>query len=160
MIGDTARIRLISGDRYQGVVVGQTADTIVLRCVPVGDHGVPARPAETYTRQECRLGLDEVIEVSTLRGRARHPGAGAMIGALIAGVAGAFIGGAACSPSAFDCDVFNGVVAGFVVFGAGGALVGTGVGVLITSERWDLVVLRDPSRQNVTHGLAMRIYPP
>ncbi len=104
------------------------ADSLVMR----PEYGGPSRlviPLASLTRFEVH------------RGGKSHVGAGAGYGALAGAVIG--VGSAAILCSSDDCDEYTGAV--YLVLGGGGAvaglLIGSIVGALITTERWEEIPL-------------------
>jgi hypothetical protein len=103
-----------------GEVVQLTYDTLVI--VPEGNGS-----AQTFYPGDLRK-----IEVS--QGKKSNVGKGAWIGAAAGAVSG-FIIGYAGGPNNYCTEVGCGAALA-AVFGAGGALVGMGVGVALSGERW------------------------
>ena len=103
-----------------GEVVQLTYDTLVI--VPEGNGS-----AQTFYPGDLRK-----IEVS--QGKKSNVGKGAWIGAAAGAVSG-FIIGYAGGPNDMCTEVGCGAALA-AVFGAGGALVGVGVGVATSGERW------------------------
>jgi hypothetical protein len=129
-----ARVRLVQSDsitRSQaGAVVAVRPDGMTLR----RDH-----PGDTLA-----IGFAGIQRLDLSRGRHGH----ALIGLGLGAVGGALLGvaiGSANSGSNGSYQIFSksdNEVAGAVLFGAAGALVGTVVGAFIRTERWHTVWLR------------------
>lgn len=103
-----------------GNVADLASDTLVI--LPEGGG-----EGQTFLRRNVRK-----IEVS--QGEKSNVGKGAWIGATAGAVCGAIVGA-----TVEDCDPYCGgalALMGAGMFGAGGALVGMGVGALIKTERW------------------------
>jgi hypothetical protein len=145
-VGDRVRVTAADVGRREGTVQLLTTDSLVMRpeygAWPVysaysapkySAYGAPNRlaiPFASVTRLEL-----------SMPGGSRA-GDGALIGLLLGGVGGAFAAGAACASDPwFQDDAGGCAMAGAVVFGAGGALVGAIIGAMITGTRWEEVPL-------------------
>ena len=123
-VSQGARVKIFPSMEGTKPVIGEmvqlTYDTLVI--VPEGNG-----PAQTFYPGDVRK-----IEVS--QGKRSNVGKGAWIGAAAGAVAG-FIIGYAQGPTDVCTEFGCGAALG-AVFGAGGALVGMGVGAATSGERW------------------------
>lgn len=129
--GQTLRVRLADGQRFEAKLVGVDSNPLVLRFVQA-PLGVP------------------ISSINSLWLRRRGTGRGALIGGIVVGAASfAFL--------ALVCNAFSegngceswGAVAGLTLVGGGaGALVGAGIGSLFT--RWQRL---DPQRVTISLGV-------
>ncbi|NIM51536.1 MAG: hypothetical protein GTN62_12050 [Gemmatimonadales bacterium] len=84
--------------------------------------------------------LASVTRLDAHQGRRGHPAQGALIGLAVGAVAGGVTGAVGCGTS-WWCTTQKGVSLGAVIGGLTGALLGTGIGALIKTDRWEQVPL-------------------
>jgi hypothetical protein len=100
------------------------------------------------TATEFAVPLDSVIKLEVHRGRRARTGRGALIGSIV-GVASGAIVGVAVAKGPSTCEDLGWpepcgarlALTGGLLFGASGALVGTVIGALIKTDRWEEVPL-------------------
>ena len=131
-VGDRVRVTApgLGVPNRDGILRLLDADSLVMR----PEYGGPSRlviPLASLTRFEVH------------RGGKSHVGAGAGYGALAGAVIGVGSAAILCSNATFGCAEFTGGV--YLVLGGGGAvaglLIGSIVGALITTERWEEIPL-------------------
>jgi hypothetical protein len=119
------RVRFTPPERMRGLVgtiAGQRHDTLLLRTER--DDTVPVPLAELD-----RLELSRGVHGHALKGL----GLGFLVGAVVGGVVGA-----AVEPDELLGRGVN-VAAGIILGGAGGSLIGLGVGASVRTERWEAI---------------------
>ncbi len=140
-VGDRVRVTAPDLRRREGTVQLLTTDSLVMR----PEYGAPnrlVRRPEYGAPNRLAIPINSVtrLELSTPGGS--RAGQGALIGLALGGVGGGGLLGAACASDPwFQDDAGACAIAGAVVFGAGGALVGAIIGAMITGTRWEEVPL-------------------
>jgi hypothetical protein len=126
--GERVRFRAASvGDgRQQGTVVEQDASALTIKLKAGGDP--------------IRVPLDAFERIEVARGQRRHFWTGAAVG-FVPGFAFGFLVGSAlgCDDQGPDCNAFGDALALGAILGAGTAVVGGLVGLLVKSDRWERV---------------------
>jgi hypothetical protein len=121
-------------ERHVGTLSALTAQIVTLRMED--------------TATEFTVPLDSVIKLEVHRGQRRHAGRGALIGSIVGVTTGVIVGAVVASAPA-TCEDLGWsepcgaqlALAGGLFLGASGALVGTVVGALIRTDRWQEVPL-------------------
>ncbi len=130
-VGDRVRVTAPDVGRREGTVQLLTTDSLVMRLPGYG--GTPNRlaiPLASVTR----------LELSMPGGS--QAGQGALYGFSIGVFGGSVVGFVACEGNDFFVDVASTcALAGAVILGAGGALVGAILGAMISGTRWEEVPL-------------------
>ncbi|HEV8380964.1 MAG TPA: hypothetical protein VGQ29_05225 [Gemmatimonadales bacterium] len=130
--GQTVRVWLADGQRFEARLVGVDSNPIVLRFAQ-SPQSVP------------------ISSINSLWVRRRGTARGALIGGIVVGSVSLGLLSLVCVAlgEGEGCNSWGYVTAGTVVGAAGGALVGAGVGILI--PRWRRV---DPQRLTISFGAA------
>src|SRR5882762_5758526 len=128
--GQTLRVRLADGQRFEAKLVGVDSNPLVLRFVQ-SPLGVP------------------VSSIDSLWLRRRGTARGALIGGIVVGGASFALGAVVCTAlgEGTGCDAWGTVVAFSVAGASVGALLGAGMGSLF--PRWQRV---DPQRVTLSLG--------
>ena len=128
--GQTVRVRLADAQRFQARLVGVDSSPLVLRFAQ-SPQGVP------------------ISSIDSLWLRRSGTGTGALVGGvLVGGATFAFLAVLCHALEGSGCDSWGTIVGVSLAAGAGGALVGAGIGSLFT--RWQRV---DPQRVTISLGV-------
>ncbi len=134
-VGD--RVRVTAPDvRSAGIVQLLTTDSLVMR----PEYVFVMRP-EYVAPNRLAIPLASVTRLELSMPSGSQVGQGALYGSTIGAFGGSVVGFVACENDSY-VDVSSAcALAGAVIFGAGGALVGAMVGAMITGARWEEVPL-------------------
>ncbi len=144
-VGDRVRVTAPDLGRREGTVRLLTTDSLVMR----PEYVFVMRP-EYVTPNRLAIPLASVTRLELSRPGGSQAGQGALNGLAIGILGGAVAAAALCENGSDFLEVAVGtcVLAGAVIVGAGGALVGAIVGAMITGTRWEEVPL-DQFRVNL-----------
>ncbi len=138
-VGDRVRVTAPDLGRREGTVQLLTTDSLVMR----PEYGFVMRP-EYVAPNRLAIPLASVTRLELSMPGGSQAGQGALYGFIIGVFGGSVVGFAACVGDSYGSygDFTSAcAVAGAVIFGAGGALVGAIVGSMITGTRWEDVPL-------------------
>ena len=134
-VGD--RVRVTAPDvRSAGIVQLLTTDSLVMR----PEYVFVMRP-EYVTPNRLAIPLASVTRLELGMPGGSQAGQGALYGFIIGVFGGSIVGFAACENDSYVDVTSACALAGAVIFGAGGALVGAIVGAMISNTRWEEVPL-------------------
>ena len=124
-----ARVRVTAPDlginKYTGVLEGVVGDTLAVDTLRL--------PLASVTRFEVHSGRKSRVGRGALIGAAIGVGSGAVLGAIVESESCGLFGGEPCP--------VEGAAKGAIILGGLGALVGTVVGALTKTDRWEAVPL-------------------